>query len=86
MVMMGLFNPSEVNPDVLQFAMQETENKVAQDVPLANLYGTQSDMLGQGLQGQFSAPSSNSSPVMPPIRTASDVLREEEMKKILGTP
>jgi hypothetical protein len=86
MVMMGLFNPSEVNPDVLQFAMRGTENKAAQDVPLANLYETQSDMFGQGLQGQFSAPSSSSSPVMPQIRTASQVLREEEEKKLLGTP
>ena len=84
MVMMGLFNPSEVNPDVLQFAMQGTENKAAQDVPLANLYGAQSDMLGQGLQGQFLKPGSKPTP--PPISRASDVLREEEMKKILGTP
>tara|TARA_R100001369_G_scaffold33636_2_gene58734 strand:+ start:299 stop:4222 length:3924 start_codon:yes stop_codon:yes gene_type:complete len=84
MVMMGLFNPSEVNPDVLQFAMQGTENKAAQDVPLANLYGAQSDMLGQGLQGQFLDPGSKPTP--PPISRASDVLREEEMNKILGTP
>jgi hypothetical protein len=85
-VMMGLFKPSEINPDVLAFASTATENKAAQIVPIGNIVGAQIDLTGQSLQGQFSAPSSSSSPVMPPIRTASDVLREEEMKKILGTP
>jgi hypothetical protein len=85
-VMMGLFNPSEINPDVLAFASTATENKAAQIVPIGNIVGAQIDLTGQSLQGQFSAPSSSSSPVMPPIRTASQVLREEEMKKILGTP
>jgi hypothetical protein len=85
-VMMGLFKPSEINPDVLAFASTATENKAAQIVPIGNIVGAQIDLTGQSLQGQFSAPSSSSSPVMPPIRTASQVLREEEMKKILGTP
>ena len=85
-VMMGLFKPIEINPDVLAFARRGTENKVSQNVPMADIVSNQLDLTGQSLQGQFSAPSSSSSPVMPPIRTASDVLREEEMKKILGTP
>ena len=85
-VMMGLFKPIEINPDVLAFARRGTENKVSQNVPMADIVSNQLDLTGQSLQGQFSAPSSSSSPVMPPIRTASQVLREEEMKKILGTP
>jgi hypothetical protein len=71
---------------VLAFARRGTENKVSQNVPMADIVSNQLDLTGQSLQGQFSAPSSSSSPVMPPIRTASQVLREEEMKKILGTP
>mgnify|MGYP003630053908 CR=1 FL=1 len=84
MVMAGTFSPSEINPDVLGFAMQETENKAAQDVPITDLYGTRADLSGQALQGQFIKPSSKPTPA--PISRASDVLREEEMKKILGTP
>jgi len=83
-VMLGVFKPSEINPDVLQFAMQGTENKAAQNVPIGNLVGAEINLTGQSLQGQFSDP--RSKPTPPSIRRASDVLREEEMKKILGTP
>ena len=84
MVMLGMFNPIEPNPDVLQFAMTGTERKAAQPVPIGDLVSSQIDITGQKLQGQFEDP--RQQPVAPPIRRAADVLREEEMKKILGTP
>jgi hypothetical protein len=84
MVMLGMFNPIEPNPDVLQFAMTGTERKAAQPVPVGDLVSSQIDITGQSLQGQFEDP--RQQPVAPPIRRAADVLREEEMKKILGTP
>ena len=83
-VMLGLFRPSEINPDVLAFSRQQTPNKAGQVVPVGDLLEAQMDLTGQSLQGQFSDP--RSQPTPPPIRRASDVLREEEMKKILGTP
>ena len=84
MVMAGMFSPSEINQDVLNFALQGSERKSSQPVDLAGIYSAQSGITGQGLQGQFEDP--RQQPVAPPIRRAADVLREEEMKKILGTP
>lgn len=84
MVMLGMFNPIEPNPDILQFAMTGTERKAAQPVPIGDLVSSQIDLTGQNLQGQFQDPGQQ--PVAPPIRRAAEVLREEEMKKILGTP
>jgi len=84
-VMMGLFNPSEVNPDVLNFAMQETKSKASQPVPIGDLASTQIDLTGQSLQGQFIKPGVQSN--RPSATRASDVLRQEELNKILtGTP
>ena len=84
MVMLGMFNPIEPNEDVIDFAMFGTERKAAQPVPIGDLVSSQIDLTGQNLQGQFEDP--RQKPVAPPIRRAADVLREEEMKKILGTP
>jgi hypothetical protein len=85
MVMAGMFSPSEINQDVLNFALQGSERKSSQPVDLAGIYSAQSGITGQGLQGQFQDPGQQ--PVAPPIRRAADVLREEEINKILtGRP
>ena len=79
MVMQGLFNPSQINKDVLNFALQGTERKAAQPVPELDLSKAQVGLTGQSLQGQFTDPSVQSK--------ASDVLRQEELNKILtGKP
>jgi hypothetical protein len=84
-VMMGIFKPSEIDPDVLSFAKRGTESKAAQDVPVSELLGTRLDLTGQSLQGQFEDP--RQQPVAPPVRRAANVLREEEINKILtGRP
>ena len=84
-VMLGLFNPIQPNEDVIQFAMSGTERKAAQPVPIGDLGLSQIDLTGQSLKGQFQDP--RNKPVAPPVRRAADVLREEEINKILtGRP
>ena len=83
--MLGMFNPSEVNENVLDFALQGTERKAAQPVPIGDLALTQIDLTGQSLQGQFTQPGVQSN--RPSATRASDVLRQEELNKILtGKP
>ena len=85
MVMLGMFNPIEPNKDVLQFAMTGTERKAAQPISVGDLVSSQVDLTGQSLQGQFQDP--RNQPVAPPVKRAADVLREEEINKILtGRP
>ena len=82
LVMLGIFKPSEINQDVLNFALQESDIKEAQPVPLGDLGKAQFDLLGQPLQGQFQSPK-----LTPPGQynnRASQVLREEEIDKLLG--
>ena len=84
LVMRGIFKPMDVNPEVLQFARRATEGKARQPVPRSQLSGLRRD-LRQGLQGQFIRPGVESS--SPSVRTASNVLRQEEINKILtGSP
>jgi len=83
-VMIGLFNPIEPNQDVLRFAMTGTKRKAAQPVPIGDLASSQIDLTGQRLKGQFQDP--RDEPVAPPIKRASDILREEEINKLVGTP
>ena len=83
-VMIGLFNPIEPNQDVLRFAMTGTKRKAAQPVPIGDLASSQIDLTGQRLRGQFQDP--RDEPVAPPIKRASDILREEEINKLVGTP
>ena len=78
LVMLGIFKPSEVNQDVLNFALQGTDIKAPQNVPIGDLASASIDLTGQSLQGQFQAPN-----LAQPSR-ASQLLREEEEKKILG--
>jgi hypothetical protein len=85
MVMQGLFNPIEVNKDVLNIALQGTERKAAQPVPVGDISSAQMDLTGQSLQGQFIQPGVQSN--RPSASRASDVLRQEELNKILtGKP
>ena len=85
MVMQGLFNPIEVNEDILNLALQGTERKAAQPVPVGDIALAQADLTGQSLQGQFIDPSVQSN--RPSATRASDVLRQEELNKILtGKP
>lgn len=85
MVMRGLFNPIEVNEDVLSLALQGTERKAAQPVPIGDIGLAQADLTGQSLQGQFVDPGVQSN--RPSATRASDVLRQEELNKILtGKP
>jgi hypothetical protein len=82
LVMLGIFKPSEINPDVLKFAIQGSDIKAAQPIPIGDLARTQIDLLGQSLQGQFESPE-----LTPPGRynnRASQVLREEELDKLTG--
>ena len=84
-VMLGLFNPSEINPDVLAFSRQQTPSKAGQFVPIGELTEAQIDLTGRSLQGQFIQPGVQSN--RPSATRASDVLRQEEMNKILtGKP
>ena len=78
LVMLGIFKPSDINKDVLNFAVQGTDIKAPQDVPVGDLAAASLDLTGQSLQGQFQAPS-----LAQPSR-ASQLLREEEERKILG--
>jgi len=85
MVMQGLFNPSQINEDVLNLALQSTERKAAQPVPELDLALTEANLTGQSLQGQFVDPGVQST--RPSATRASDVLRQEELNKILtGKP
>ena len=85
MVMQGLFNPIEVNEDMLNLALQGTERKAAQPVPVGDLALNQANLIGQSLKGQFSDPGVQSN--RPSATRASDVLRQEELNKILtGKP
>jgi len=84
LVMRGVFKPMDVNPEVLQFARRATEGKARQPVPTGELSGLKRD-LRQGLEGQFIKPGVQST--SPSATRASDVLRQEELNKILtGTP
>ena len=84
-VLLGLFNPIDPNQDVIDFAMSGTKRKAAQPVPIGDLGLSQIDLTGQSLKGQFQDP--RNQPVAPPVRRAADVLREEEINKILtGRP
>ena len=74
LVMLGIFKPSEINPDVLQFAIQGTKTKSPQPVPVGELAVTGADLTGQSLRGQF----------IPPQTRASSVLRQEEIDKLFG--
>ena len=85
MVMAGLFKPIQINTDLLNLALTETDTKAAQPIPLGELFSTQAEVTGQGLQGQFIKPGVQST--SPSATRASDVLRQEELNKILtGTP
>ena len=77
MVMAGIFKPIEVSDDVLRLAIQETERKAAQPVPIGDLISTQVDLTGQSLTGKFRDPRVQST------ARASEVLRQEEIDKIL---
>ena len=84
LVMRGVFKPMDVNPEVLQFARRATEGKARQPVPTGELSGLKRD-LRQGLEGQFIQPGVQST--RPSATRASDVLRQEELNKILtGKP
>ena len=78
LVMLGIFKPSDINQDVLNFAVQGTDIKAPQDVPVGDLAAASLDLTGQSLQGQFQSPG-----LAQPSR-ASQLLREEEERKILG--
>jgi hypothetical protein len=77
MVMAGIFKPIEVSDDVLRLAIQETERKAAQPVPIGDLISTQVDLTGQSLTGKFRDPRVQST------ARASEILRQEEIDKIL---
>ena len=77
MVMAGIFKPIEVSDDVLRLAIQKTERKAAQPVPIGDLISTQVDLTGQSLTGKFRDPRVQST------ARASEVLRQEEIDKIL---
>ena len=81
MVMAGLFKPIQISTDLLNVALTETESKAAQPIPLGELFSTQAEITGQGLQGQFIKPRVQST--SPSATRASDVLRQEELNKIL---
>jgi len=85
MVMAGLFNPIEISDEMMNFALLGTERKAAQPLPIGKLGTTRANLIAQSLQGQFIDPSVKSTS---PSRTrAADVLREEELNKILtGKP
>ena len=82
LVMLGIFKPSDINQDVLNFAVQGTDIKAPQDVPVGDLAAASLDLTGQSLQGQFQRP--NITPPSQPSIRASQLLREEEERKILG--
>ena len=82
LVMLGIFKPSEVNQDVLNFALQGTDIKAPQEVPIGDLASASINLTGQSLQGQFQTP--DLTPPGSSVSRASQLLREEEEKKILG--
>jgi hypothetical protein len=85
MVRAGLFNPIEISDEMMRFALLGTERKAAQPVPIGQLGSTRGDLIAQSLRGKFIDPSVKSS--SPSTTRASNVLREEEINKILtGKP
>ena len=85
MVRAGLFNPIEISDEMMRFALLGTERKAAQPVPIGQLGLTRGDLIAQSLRGKFIDPSVKSS--SPSTTRASNVLREEEINKILtGKP
>ena len=82
LVMLGIFKPSEINQDVLNFALQGTDIKAPQEVPIGDLASASINLTGQSLQGQFQTP--DLTPPGSSVSRASQLLREEEEKKILG--
>ena len=80
--MTGLFQPSELNTDLVTYALSSDYNKARQPVPISEIAKVGAEIAGQNLMGRFIQPP-------PPGITrapSSDILREEEIRKLLGTP
>ena len=83
LVMSGVFKPSEVPVELASQAMSGGFDGPSQDVPIRSLFGVADQVAGQTLQGKFIEKTPNFSGSN---LTAAEVLREEERKKLLGTP
>jgi hypothetical protein len=77
MVMAGLFNPIEISDDMIGLALERSERKAAQPLPLGKLGTVGANLTGQSLTGKFRDPRVQST------ARASEVLRQEEIDKIL---
>ena len=77
MVMAGLFNPIEISDDMIGLALERSERKAAQPLPLGKLGTVGANLTGQSLTGKFRDPRVQST------ARASEVLGQEEIDKIL---
>ena len=82
LVMQGIFMPQKLSPELITYALSSDYNKARQPVPISQITKVGAEIAGQSLMGRFVQPPS------PGITSApsSDILREEEIRKLLGTP
>ena len=80
--MQGIFMPQKLSPELITYALSSDYNKARQPVPISQITKVGAEIAGQSLMGRFVQPPS------PGITSApsSDILREEEIRKLLGTP
>ena len=89
LVMTGLFKPSELDTDLVSYALSSDYTKARQPVPIEEIAAAGNIMAGQRLAGQFytERPQPMQQPTIGRVGGASEVLRQQEINKILtGRP
>lgn len=78
LIMRNFFEPLELNMDLAKEAREGSRERAPLDVPITSINIAEREMQYQPLQGKFNSPVNRFD--------AAEVLREEERKKLLGTP
>ena len=78
LIMRNFFEPLELNMNLAKEAREGSRERAPLDVPITSINIAEREMQYQPLQGKFNSPVNRFD--------AAEVLREEERKKLLGTP
>ena len=78
LIMRNFFEPLELNMDLAEEAREGSSERASLDVPITSINLAEREMQHQTLEGKFNRPVNR--------LNAAEVLREEERKKLLGTP
>ena len=78
LIMRNFFEPLELNMDKAREARMGSSERASLDVPITSINLAEREMQNQTLEGSFNRPVNRSN--------AGELLREEERKKLLGTP